>query len=92
MSKMETQDPYSILEYPLSTEKAVREMEAENKLVFMVALNSNKKQIRWAVQKAFNAKVLAVRTEITPEGKKKAIIKLSPTTPASEITTQLGLV
>ncbi len=89
---METQDPYNILEYPLSTEKAVREMEAENKLVFMVALNSNKKQIRWAVQKAFNAKVLAVRTEITPEGKKKAIIKLSPTTPASEITTQLGLV
>ncbi len=85
-------DPFTIIKYPLSTEKAVRQMEAENKLIFIVNREANKKQIAWAVRKAFNAKVRAVNTVIMHDGKKKAYIKLSRETPVSEITTQLGLV
>lgn len=85
-------EPFSIIKYPLSTEKAVRQMEAENKLIFIVNRDANKKQIAWAVRKAFNAKVQAVNTVIMRDGKKKAYIKLSQETPVSEITTQLGLV
>jgi ribosomal protein uL23 len=85
-------DPYKILEYPLSTEKAVRKMEAENCLIFIVSRSATKRAIKWAVEKAFSAKVEAVNTMINRKGKKKAYIKLSPETPASEITSALGLV
>jgi len=85
-------DPYEVLEYPLSTEKAVRQMEAENCLIFIVKEKATKPQIKWAVQKAFEAKVVGVRTMLTMDGRRKAYIKLSAETPASEITSALGLV
>ena len=85
-------DPYSIIKYPLSTEKAVRQMEAENKLIFVVDRSATKSAIKWAVEKAFNAKVANVNTTILRTGEKKAYVKLKPETLASDITTQLGLV
>jgi len=85
-------DPYTILKHPLSTEKAVRLMEAENKLIFVVLRTSTKKQIKEAIEKAFNVKVLSVNTLITNKGKKKAYVKLSPQTPAVDVATSLGLV
>ncbi|MEK6923348.1 MAG: 50S ribosomal protein L23 [Nanoarchaeota archaeon] len=84
-------DPYTILMHPLSTEKAIRKMEAENVLIFIVAKKAKKSEIKWAVEKAFNAKVIDVNTLIDIKGKKKAYIKLSPETLAVDITTQLGL-
>jgi len=84
-------DPYSILLHPLSTEKAVRKMEAENVLIFIVSNKATKVQIKWAVEKAFNAKVVKVNTLLDRNGSKKAYIKLSPETLAVDITTQLGL-
>ena len=85
-------DPYSIIDYPLSTEKSVRKMEMENCLIFIVKDKATKPEIKWAIEKAFNAKVAKVRTLKTMDGRKKAYIKLKPETPASEITTALGLV
>ncbi len=85
-------EPLTILKYPLSTEKAVRQMEADNKLIFVVDKNATKQSIKWAVEKAFNAKVESVNTTIHLDGTKKAYVKLKPETLASDITTQLGLV
>ena len=85
-------DPFTILKFTLSTEKAVRQMEAENMLIFVVDRKADKKQIKWAAQKAFNVKVAGVNTTILRTGEKKAFIKLRPETPASDVTTQLGLV
>ncbi|MBS3146156.1 50S ribosomal protein L23 [Candidatus Woesearchaeota archaeon] len=85
-------DPYRIIKYPLATEKSVRVMEMENKLILIVERKSNKTQIKDAVEKAFNVKVLHVNTLITGEGLKKAYVKLSPDTPAIDIATQLGLI
>lgn len=87
-----TPDPFTILQHPLSTEKAVRQMEAENILIFIVDRKAEKKQIKWAAQKAFNVKVASVNTTVLRTGEKKAFIKLRPETPASDVTTQLGLV
>lgn len=84
-------DPYKILSYPLSTEKSIRIMESENKLVFIVDRSSKKPEIKKAVESAFKVKVIGVNTQITPEGKKKAYIKLSQDTPAINIATRLGL-
>ena len=88
---MAAQDPYDVLKYPISTEKAVRQMEAENKLIFIVDSKANKATIKWAIQKAFNVKVSKVNTLKTRTGEKKAYIKLRPETPAVDVTTALGL-
>ncbi len=89
MSKM---DAYDIIRYPLSTEKAVREMEVSNSLIFVVDRSANKAQIKKAVEKAFEVKVVSVRTLIGPDNKKKAYVRLNEETPAIDVTTQLGLI
>lgn len=81
----------SILKYPLTTEKNVKLMQNENKLVFIVERSANKNQIKKAAEEFFKVKVLSVRTQILPNGKKKAYLKLSPKTPAIDVATQLGL-
>ena len=89
---MKVPDPYDILEYPLSTEKAVRDVEATNTIIFIVKHAATKPQSKWAVQKAFDVRVETVRTAITSKGMKKAFVKLAPDTPALDITTKLGMV
>ena len=84
-------DPYKIIKYPLATEKSVRIMESENKLIFIVSRKATKPQIKKAVEEVFKVKVIRVTTLITPQGNKKAYVKLSPETPALDVTTQLGL-
>ena len=84
-------DPYDVIKYPLSTEKSIRLMESENKLVFVVAKKSKREMIKQAVEKLFNVKVEKVNMYIDSEGKKRAYVKFSPETPAIDIATQLGL-
>ena len=84
-------DPYTIVKYPLATEKAVRMMESDNKLIFIVEFKTTKTEIKQAIQEIFKVKVLKVNTTITPEGVKKAYVKLSPETPAIDIATKLGI-
>tara|TARA_Y100000310_G_scaffold333212_1_gene410303 strand:- start:959 stop:1219 length:261 start_codon:yes stop_codon:yes gene_type:complete len=84
-------DPYKIVKYPLSTEKAVRDMETSNSLLFVVDRNATKSKVKWAVEKAFNVKVVKVRTMIGPNNEKRAFVRLHEDTPAIDVTTQLGL-
>jgi large subunit ribosomal protein L23 len=84
-------NPYKVIKYPLATEKAVRLMEAENKLMFIVERKADKEDIKKAVEEIFKVKVIRVNTLILPNGKKKAYIKLDPSTPALDVATQLGL-
>ena len=79
-----------ILKYPLSTEKAVKLMESENRVTFVVDFNANKNEIKLAVQEMFNVKVVKVNTLIG-KGIKKAYIKLAPENPAIDIATKLGV-
>lgn len=80
-----------VIKYPLSTEKAIRIMESENKLVFAVELNAKKPEIKEAVEKTFKVKVEEINTFLTPKGKKRAYVKLSRETPALDVATELGL-
>ena len=82
----------SVIKHLLSTEKAVRMMEAENKLTFIVENNATKTDVKKAMQEQFKVKVVAVNTTVTPDGKKKAFIKLAPENPALDIATQLGAI
>tara|TARA_Y100000034_G_C6548165_1_gene236747 strand:+ start:247 stop:507 length:261 start_codon:yes stop_codon:yes gene_type:complete len=84
-------DPYQIIKNPLTTEKAVRLMESENKLLFRVDTKSKKSEIKESIEKIFKVKVKKVNTFHTPKGEKRAYITLSIDTPAIDIATQLGL-
>ena len=85
-------DPYSIIKNPLATEKAVRLMESENKLIFIVDRSATKPEIKRAAESLFKIKVEAVNTLIDTKGRKKAYLKLSPETPALDVATQMGLI
>tara|TARA_Y100000310_G_C20544054_1_gene744740 strand:- start:739 stop:999 length:261 start_codon:yes stop_codon:yes gene_type:complete len=82
---------YKILGFPLATEKAVRLMESENKLIFIVHKTSTKSEIKEALEKEFKVKVQKVNTLFTTKGEKKAYVSLLPDTPAIDVATQLGL-
>lgn len=85
-------DAYTIIKHPLATEKAVRLMEAENKLIFIVDKKATKPEIKKAIEDMFKVKVKKVRTLIDMKGRKKAYLTLSPETPAIDVATQLGLI
>jgi len=83
---------YDIIKYPISTEKAVRLIELENKLIFVVDQKATKRNIKEALEKMFKAKIIKVNTMITSKTEKRAIVKFSQETPATNIATELGLV
>jgi len=82
---------HPIIRYPLSTEKTIRLMESENKLIFIVGTEATKPQIKEAIEKEFNVKVKNVSTQIDTKGRKKAYIRFADETPAIDVATKLGL-
>ena len=88
---MKEKDSYSIIRNPLTTEKAVKLMETENKLLFRVHIKAKKPEIKKAIEDLFKVRVIKVSTFNTPRGEKRAYIKLSPENPAIDLATQLGL-
>ena len=82
----------SIIKNLLSTEKAVRLMESENRLIFIVDTNATKSDVKKALETMFKVKIVAVNTTIMPDGRKKAYIKLAAENPAIDIATQLGAI
>jgi len=62
-------EQYDVIRKPIITEKATMASE-NNAVVFEVAIDANKPQIKEAVESLFNVKVKAVNTSIT-KGKVK---------------------
>lgn len=88
MPKLPTSD---IVKYPLLSEDAVNLLESENKITFIVNINSDKHDIKRAIQELYEVKVRDVNTLITPEGEKKAFVKLTPSFKASDLAVRLGI-
>ena len=82
---------YKIIKKPLITEKTFDLIEKENKLVFIVNRKANKNQIKRAIERLHNVKVIKVNTLITPKGEKKAFVKLHPEYSAQDIAIDLGI-
>jgi ribosomal protein L23 len=79
----------AIIKHPLATEKSIRQIEAENKLIFVVDSKAKKAEIKAEVEKLLGAKVLSVNTFNGPDGHKRAYVRFA--TPAIDIATRLGL-
>ncbi len=82
---------YKTIKYLLSTEKAVRLMEADNKLVFVVDNKAEKGQIKKAIEDEFKIRVTKINTVVDIKGRKKAYVKLSPEKNAIDIATEFGV-
>jgi len=65
-------DYYSLIKYPVLSEKGTKLKEKDNKIILKVDRKANKKQIKKAVETTLNVKVLTVRT-INMKGKKKRV-------------------
>ena len=85
-------DPYQIIKYPLSTEKSIRQVEFDNKLVFAVHPRSTKKDVKRAVEELFKVKVLKVNLQNSFTGEKKAYVRLGPGHLAADVGADLGMI
>lgn len=85
-------DKFTIIKNPVTTEKAMKRMEEENTLVFIVDSNASKSKIKLAFTQLYNAKVRSVNTLNRPDGKKKAYIRLATTEDALSIANTIGFI
>lgn len=84
-------NPFDVIIHPDVTEKSMKLLESENKLVFAVSLKSNKHDIKNAVETLYEVKVTDVNTLVNPRGVKKAYVQLSPEFRAEEVATKVGI-
>ncbi|KNH03621.1 ribosomal protein L23a-like protein [Perkinsela sp. CCAP 1560/4] len=85
-------DTYQIIRYPMTSEKAMKKIEENNTLVFIVDIRANKQQIKEAMKKAYNIRAVQVNTLIRPDGKKKAMVKLHREDDALDVANKIGIV
>ena len=83
-------DSNEVISYPLMTESASLMVERDNKLIFIVNLKAGKSDIKKAVEELYEVKVSRVNLLVTPQGVKKAFVKLKPEFRASDVAIKLG--
>ncbi|XP_074167319.1 LOW QUALITY PROTEIN: large ribosomal subunit protein uL23-like [Sminthopsis crassicaudata] len=84
-------DHYAIIKFPLTTESAMKKIEDNNTLVFIVvSFKANKHQTKQAVKKLYDIDVAKVNTLIRPDGEKKAYVCLAPDYDALDVANKIG--
>ncbi len=80
-----------VIFYPLMTESASLMVEKDNKLIFVVNIKAGKSDVKKAVENLYEVKVQKITMLITPQGQKKAFVKLTPDFKASDVAIKLGI-
>ena len=80
-----------LLKHPHVTEKAMDEMDFQNKLIFVVDDGATKPEIVDAVEARYDVTVEDVNTQNTPRGEKKATLVLSEDDDAQEVASRIGV-
>jgi large subunit ribosomal protein L23 len=88
---MRPEDALQIIFRPYVTEKTFDMLERQNKIVFLVTDKASKRGIKQAVETLYDVKVKSVNTAATLIGK-KAYVRLSGESSASDLASKLGLV
>merc|ERR1712157_557229 len=71
-------DASKVIIHPLNTESAMKKIEENNTLVFIVDTKANKRQIKEAIGKMYEPiEVSKINTLIRPDGQKKAYVCLT---------------
>ncbi|CAM9131982.1 unnamed protein product, partial [Chrysoparadoxa australica] len=92
MASLPRMEKFRVLKYPLTTESAMKKIEDNNTLVFIVDKVSNKRQIKIAVKDMYEISTSKVNTLITPDGRKKAYVRLTQDYDALEIANRIGII
>jgi large subunit ribosomal protein L23Ae len=85
-------DQFRVIKFPLTTESAMKKIEDNNTLVFIVDKLANKRQIKAAVNNMYHIEVQNVNTLIRPDGKKKAYVRLTPDYDALDVANKIGII
>jgi large subunit ribosomal protein L23Ae len=70
-------DHFAIIRHPLNSESAMKKIEENNTLVFVVNVKANKHQIKQAIKKLYDVDALKINTLVRPDGTKKAYVRLT---------------
>jgi len=81
----------SVVEYPWVTEKAMNEMDFENKLQFIVSLDAAKPEIRDEIEDRYDVTIENINTQVTMNGNKKATVSLSDDDDAQDVASRIGV-
>ncbi|KAG5442406.1 60S ribosomal protein L23A [Clonorchis sinensis] len=85
-------DAFRIIQNPVTTEAAMKKIEDNDTLVFIVDRRANKPAIKAAVQSLYNIKVAKVNTLNCPKNVKKAYVKLPPDFDALDVANRIGII
>lgn len=75
---------------PITSEKAVKLLDAENTLLFVTERRARKPDIKKEVETLFSVKVKSVRTHLM-HNQKYAYVTLTKEHPAIDVATKLGM-
>ena len=76
---------------PVTTEKAVKLIEAENTIIFCVDKRMKRPDIKKEIEEIFKVKVENINVMIR-QNKKFAYVKLKKENPAIDLATKLGMI
>jgi large subunit ribosomal protein L23Ae len=91
VTKQQTWDKYAVVKYPRSTESAIKTIEDQNTLVFIVDKRATKPMIKKSVEELYQIKVRKVNTLITSRGLKKAYVILTKDFDSLEVANKIGI-
>ncbi|PSP75918.1 50S ribosomal protein L23 [Halobacteriales archaeon QS_3_64_16] len=81
----------AVIEHPHVTEKAMNDMDFDNKLQFIVDTEAAKPEIESEIEERFDTQVTNVNTMITMRGQKKAIVTFGEEDDAQDIASRIGV-
>ena len=82
---------WDVIKYPHVTEKAMNDMDFQNKLQFAVDDRASKGEVADAVEEQYDVTVEQVNTQNTMDGEKKAVVRLSEDDDAQEVASRIGV-
>lgn len=85
-------DKFSIIKHPLTTESAMKKIEDNNTLVFLVDLKATKNHVKTAVKKLYDIDVAKVNCLVRPDGLKKAYVRLASDYDALDVANKIGII
>ncbi|EFN52061.1 hypothetical protein CHLNCDRAFT_139288 [Chlorella variabilis] len=84
-------DEHSVIKFPLTTESAMKKIEDNNTLVFIVDVRADKAAIKGAVSRLYDIQTKKINTLIRPDGQKKAYVRLTPDYDALDVANKIGI-
>ena len=84
-------DAFRVVKHPLTTDMAMKKIEDNNTLTFIVDSHANKTQIKKAIYKLYQVKSAKVNTLIRPDGQKKAYVRLAAAHDALDVANKIGI-